>query len=140
MFDNGFMPGDDEKSSMARQLPRASRLLAGVTALALAFVSSATCLAATPQMPDTQQHACCAAMGDCGSAKTTMQDCCPGQSPAFAGLVPIVASNLGTPSTVLVSIIAADVLAPRPQPAAFDRAISPPSRTPTYLLDSVFRL
>ena len=140
MFDNGFVPGDHEKSSMARQLPRGSRLLAGALALTLAFVSSATCLAATLQMPDAQQHACCAAMADCGSAKTTMQDCCVAQSPAFAGLVPIVASNLGTPSTVVISMIAADVLAPRPQFAAFDPDSSPPRRTPTYLLDSVFRL
>jgi hypothetical protein len=125
---------------MTRQLPRASRLLASAMALALAVGSSATCFAATLQMPDTQQHMCCAAMADCGSAKTSMQDCCVAQSPAFAGLVPIVASNLGTPSTVIVSMIEADVLAPRPHVVAFDPDISRPTKTPTYLLDSVFRL
>lgn len=62
------------------------------------------------------------------------------QAPASAGLLPIVASNLGTPSTVIVSMIAADLVAPRPQFAAFDPDISPPSRTPTYLLVSVFRI
>jgi hypothetical protein len=140
-FDNAFVPGDDEKSSMTRQLPSASRLLAGAMALALAVVSSATCFAATLQMPDTQQHMCCAAMADCGSsAKTSMQDCCVAQSPAFTGLVPIVASNLGTPSAIVVSMIEADVQAARSHVVAVDPDTSRPTKTPTYLLDSVFRL
>ena len=127
---------------MDRQLTRGSRLLAGVIAMALASVPTATCLAAVTQMTETSHHACSDGMRQAGgSANSTAleKDCCFVHSAELARLttaqaVAASAPVLGTPIVV------------EPPPtyhspgAALDPGVPKPSSSPTYLLVSVFRL
>jgi hypothetical protein len=127
---------------MNQRLTRGSRLLASVIAMALAFVSTATCLAAVMQMPEISHHACSEGMKpDSGSADfmTVQQDCCVVQSADVARLktaeaVSASASALSTP------FVFEPLPVYRSPAAALDPGIPKPSSSPTYLLVSVFRL
>jgi hypothetical protein len=127
---------------MTQRFTRGSRLLASVIAMALAFVSTATCLAAVMQMPEGSHHACSEGMKqESGSANSTtvQKDCCFVQSAEFARLttaqaVTASASALSTP------FVFEPLPVYRSPAAALDPGIPKPSSSPTYLLVSVFRL
>jgi hypothetical protein len=128
---------------MKQRLTRGSRLLASVIALALAFVSTATCLAAVMQMPEMAQHASCHGMKpDAGNAKLNAapKDCCAVRNAEVARLTssdPVVTAA----ALVLVTPLAFEPLPVQDAPgAALDPGIPKPSSSPTYLLVSVFRL
>jgi hypothetical protein len=119
-----------------------SPLLAGGMAFTLSILSSAICLAATLQMEDRQQHASCAMGHESGTPETTQLNCCIAQSPQFAGVAPDTAALL-VASVAVVSPVDAtpeSFVMALPALPAFDPDVSKPSRTPTYLLVSVFRL
>ena len=124
---------------MTRQLMNRSRYLAGALALTLAVVSSATCLAAASQMPDAEQHACCAAMG-CGSAATVNEDCCAAEQPGLTGLAPITSIALAAPVPASDVLLSPPPAVPLLTSAAFDPDLLHPVSPPPYLLDSVFRI
>ena len=120
---------------MVHQLRSGSRRLAGALALALAVVSSASCLAAISRESGTDHHACCAAMADgCGSA-TVSADCCADDSP---GLAPAARFTLAPVDDAVLLWLPSPV-APFTS-AAFDPDASNPIGPPAYLLDSVFRI
>ena len=127
---------------MKYRLTRASRLLASVIAIALAFVSTATCLAAVMQMPERSHHACHEGMKqDSGGADsmTMQQDCCLVQSADVARLT--TAQAVTASASALTTPIACEPLPVYRSPAAaLDPGVPKPSRSPTYLLVSVFRL
>lgn len=128
---------------MNQRLNGGSRFLVCVVATAMAFASTATCLAAVMQMPEMAQHASCHGMKtDSDSTKfmAAPQDCCAVPNAEVARLAatdPIVAAPtvaLSTPSVIEPSPVR-DTLG-----AALDPGIPKPSSSPTYLLVSVFRL
>jgi hypothetical protein len=128
---------------MNKRLTRGTRLLAGVIAIALAFVSTATCLAAAMQMPEMAQHASCHGMKpDAASAKLNAapKDCCAVQNADVARLTttdPVVTA----PALVLITSLGFEPLPVKEAPgASLDPGIPKPSSSPTYLLVSVFRL
>ena len=83
---------------MYRPLVRGARFVAGVVALTLGFVSSATCLAGSIDAPESQP-ACCAAMAaGCGSAATVTQDCCAVEQPGLTEFTPLPPFTLATPA------------------------------------------
>ena len=126
---------------MARRMSRTGRFVTWALALALAVVSSATCILGADVTE--AQKACCAAMNhDCGD-KGVEQDCCLVDSPNLQGLTsgPLVAP------LVPPALVALNTLAAEPQltaaffgSAALDAGAPKPSSTPTYLFVSVFRL
>lgn len=126
---------------MARSMKRTGRFLTWAMALALAVVSSATCVLGAEMT--LAQKACCTAMDhDCG-AMAVEQDCCVADSPSLVGLksAPPI-SVLAPPALVMVNCIA-----PEPEPTAsffasavLDAGAPKPSSSPTYLFVSVFRL
>jgi hypothetical protein len=110
--------------------------------MALAFMSTATCIAAIMEMPEQSHHACAGMNQNEGPSDSSdlRMDCCDVQSADLARLTTTVqavtelASAVSTPS----------VFEPTPAPdfpgAALDPDIPKPSSSPTYLLVSVFRL
>ena len=127
---------------MTRQPTRASRFLALALAFALASVSPAICFAATLQTEERQQHASCPMGQESHSPETAKLDCCIGQSPQFAGITQDTVAPLVAAAAV-VGVITATPESLNPALSAlptFDPELSKPSRTPTYLLVSVFRL
>ena len=126
-------------SQVSRTQSFVSRVVVCAVALAIAFASAATCLAAVMQMPDMQQHACCASMGqDCGhdgGTTAVQEDCCAVQNADVA--------RLGSAGLVTLPVVAS-ILLPEPMRAAPDAvtAFDPPkaSSTPTYLIVSSFRI
>jgi hypothetical protein len=132
-----------ESRAMNQRLTRGSRLLASVIAMALAFVSSATCLAAVMQMPEKSQHACCKGMKqDCGSgdSMTVQKDCCVVQSADVAGLTTTAQAITASASAISTLVVFEPLPAQASPGAALDPDIPRPSSSPTYLLVSVFRL
>jgi hypothetical protein len=128
---------------MNQRITRGSRLLASVIAMALAFVSTATCLAAVMHMPEKSQHTCCHGMKqDCGSGDSmaAQKDCCAVQHADVARLR-TTAHAVTAPALALSTLF---VFKPLPSQdaagAALDPGIPKPSSSPTYLLVSVFRL
>ena len=127
---------------MAGQVTRGSRFLAAALAFALAVVSSATCFAAVVQMPDPQQHACCAGMNqECGDSMAVQKDCCAVQSADIARLAS-AAQFIAVPALVVIGSHVAQpaLVASVSLGAAFDPGAPKPSSSPTYLLVSVFRI
>ena len=127
---------------MVKMMRRTGRSITWALALALAVVSSATCVLGADM---TQaQKACCAAMDrDCG-AMAVKQDCCAYDAQTGNGLtaLPPPISLLAPPA-----LVAMDVPPTAPEheidlrtPAAFDAGAPNPSTRPTYLFVSVFRL
>src|SRR5688500_9150516 len=104
---------------MNQRLTRESRLLASVIAMALAFASTATCLAAVMQMPEMAQHASCHGMKpDAGSAKLNAapKDCCEVRNADVARVTstdPIVTA----PALVLITPLAFEPLPVQDAPA-----------------------
>lgn len=124
---------------MTSRPPRASRFLVGALALAVAFVSSATCFAAVMQMRDAQKHACCAGMKQkCADAMAMQQDCCAVQSADLVTAVRAAQASV-VPTDTGSIVIAREALAPEPAVTVDPDVPIPPSH-PTYLLVSVFRL
>ena len=121
---------------MIHQLTGGSRCRAGALALALAVVSSVSCLAAMPRESGKGHHACCAAMAEgCGSAATVNTDCCEAE---VLGLAPAAPFTLA-PLAVGVLLWSPSAV-PRLTSAASNPDLSNPIGPPTYLLDSVFRI
>ena len=127
---------------MVKKMRRMGRSLTWVLALALAVVSSATCVLGA-DMTQTQKTCCGAMDHDCG-AMAVKQDCCAYDAQTVAGLtaVPPPISLLAPPA-----LVAMDVPPTSPEheivlrrPAAFDAGAPNPSTRPTYLFVSVFRL
>jgi len=126
---------------MVRSMRRAGRSFTWALALAIAVVSSATCVFGA-DMTEAQK-ACCAAMNhDCGD-KGVEQDCCVSDSPDLPGLTsgPLVAA------LVPPALVALNTLPAEPEPtatlvgsSALDAGAPRPSSTPTYLFVSAFRL
>jgi hypothetical protein len=121
---------------------RGSRLLASVLAMALAFMPTATCLAAIIHMPEQSQHACCHGMNqDCGSGDSMAapNDCCAVPNADVARRT--IGQTVTAPAVALSMPF---VFVPSPVQdspgAALDPGIPKPSSSPTYLLVSVFRL
>ena len=124
---------------MHRPLARKTRFVAGVVALTLGLVSSATCLAGSLDAPESP-HACCAAMADgCGSAATVTEDCCATE-PGLTGFAPGTPFTLAAPVTIGTLLLAPPTSIPQLTSPAFDADASSPISPPTYLLDSVFRI
>lgn len=118
---------------------RAARFVAGVVALTIGVVSSATCLAGSLAVPESQ-HACCAVMTDgCGSAATVMEDCCAAE-PGLTGFAPVAPFTLAVPVTISTVLLAPPTSIPQLTSPGFDLDASNPISPPTYLLDSVFRI
>ena len=112
--------------------------MAGVVALTLGLVSSATCLAGSLDAPESR-HACCAAMADgCGSKATVTEDCCATE-PGLTGFAPLTPFTLAAPLTIGTLLLAAPTPMPQLMSPAFADASTPIS-PPPYLLDSVFRI
>ena len=125
---------------MHRPLSRRARFLAGVVALTLGLVSSATCLAGSIDAPESQ-HACCAAMADgCGSAATMTEDCCAAEQPGLTGFAPVTPFTLAAPVAIGAVLLAPPTSIPRLSSLPFDSDASNPISPPIYLLDSVFRI
>ena len=126
---------------MVQRLRPVARLLAGTLALALALMSSATCLLAVDMTP--AQKACCAAMNhDCG-AMAIEQGCCATESPNLTSLASSTSiSPVAPPAPVSVSVAAAELAPPviLRTLGGFDFAPPLSSSRPTYLFVSVFRL
>ena len=114
--------------------------MAGVMALTLGFVSSATCLTGSIDAPESQ-HTCCAAMADgCGSATTMTEDCCAAEQPGLTGFAPATPFTLAAPVAIGVVLLAPPISIPQLRSPAFDSNASNSISPPTYLLDSVFRI
>ena len=114
--------------------------MAGVVAVTLGLVSSATCLVGSVDVPEPQ-HACCPAMaGDCGSAGTLTEDCCAADQPGLTGLAPIAPFTLAAPVAISAVLLAPPTSIPQLTSPQFDSDASNPISPPTYLLDSVFRI
>ena len=125
---------------MHRPLSRRARFLAGVVALTLGLMSSATCLAGSIDAPESKQ-ACCAAMADgCGSAATMSEDCCAAEQPGLTGFAPVTPFTLAAPVAIGAVLLAPPTSIPQHSSLPFDSDASSPISPPTYLLDSVFRI
>jgi len=126
---------------MVQRMRPVGRLLAGMLALALVVVSSATCLLAAETTP--AQKACCAAMNhDCG-AMAIEQGCCATESPSLTSLASSTPSSLVAPPALVPVGMAAAALAPPVRVRTLDAFdLAPPIHPsrPTYLFVSVFRL
>ena len=111
-------------------------------AFTLAIVSSAVCFAGILQTQESQEHASCPMGHKPASPETAKLDCCIGQSPQFAGITqgtvepPVAAAAVDSMITATPEL---QIPVP-PVLRAFDPDVSQPSRTPTYLLVSVFRV
>jgi len=114
--------------------------VAGVVALTLGLVSSATCLAGSVDV-QAPRHACCPAMtAECGSAGTLTEDCCAAQQPGLTGFAPGAPFTPEAPVAISAHLLALPTsVAPLTSPG-FDPDASNPISPPTYLLDSVFRI
>jgi hypothetical protein len=116
-----------------------TRLAAFGLAVALAVVSSATCLLGAEA--HKTEMACCAEMShDCGEIAIE-QDCCAlVPAPSSLGILGSLVAHLTAPPLVAMIPIA------EPEPAAsidlsfIDARIPASASRPTYLLVSVFRL
>lgn len=126
---------------MTRSMSRSGRFLTWALALALAVVSSVTCVLGA-DMTEAQK-ACCATMDHDCSAMEVEQDCCVTDSPNLAGI------TSAPPISVLAlpALVAVNTVAPEPQPTAsffasavFAAGAPKPSSSPTYLFVSDFRL
>jgi len=114
--------------------------VAGVVALTLGFVSSATCLAGRVDV-QTPQHACCPAMtADCGSAGTLTEDCCAALQPGLTGFAPGAPFALSAPVAIDALLLTPPTSVLALTSPEFDPDASNPISPPTYLLDSVFRI
>lgn len=108
--------------------------------LALAFVPSVVCLAGSWQA--SQQDECTKAMAHGGDSNAKHLDCCVADAPNFDVSLASVAST-PPPSLTLVPVSlfgvtpSADHLISSAVP---EPVVSKSSSTPTYLLDSVFRI
>lgn len=123
---------------MHRPLAKRARFVAGVVALTIGVVSSATCLAGSLDVPESQ-HACCAAMADgCRSAATVMEDCCAAE-PGLTGFAPVASFTLAAPVAITAVLPAPPASIPHTSPG-FDPDAPHPISPPTYLLDAVFRI
>ena len=132
-----------ENRAMNHGFTRGSRLLASAIAMAVALVSSATCLATVMQMPEQARHACCQGMEhDCGSAGsvTVAADCCAVQSGDVAPLTTTTEAIRGSATSLITASLFEPVPLQGSPGAALDPGIPKPSAAPTYLLVSVFRL
>ena len=124
---------------MHRPLTRGARFVAGVVALTLGLVSSATCLAGSIDAYKSQ-HSCCAAMADgCESAATMTEDCCAAEQPGLTGFAPVTSFALAAP-VALTAVLLPPISIPQLTFLAFDSDGSNSISPPTYLLDSVFRI
>ena len=113
--------------------------MAGVVALTLGLVSSATCLAGSLDAPESR-HDCCAAMADgCGSAASVTKDCCVTE-PGLTGFAPGTPFALLAPATIGTVLLAPPPSIPQLRSRAYGDDASTPISPPTYLLDSVFRI
>jgi hypothetical protein len=143
LFDMSPLAAQDESRAMNRRLTRGSRLLASVMAVALALVSTATCLAAVVHMPEQSQHACCHGMNqDCGTgdAMAAQKDCCAVPN-ADVARVSTTDQVVAPPALALsLPFVFVPSAVPDAPGAALDPGIPKPSSSPTYLLVSVFRL
>jgi len=125
---------------MHRPLARRARFVAGVVALTLGLVSSATCLAGSIDAPESQ-HSCCAAMTDsCGSAATVTEDCCAAEQTGLTGFAPVTPFTLAAPVEIGAVLLAPPTSIPQLSSLPFDSDASNPISPPTYLLGSVFRI
>ena len=124
--------------AMVRLSSRGSRVVSGALALALAFVSVATCFAGTLQLAEGSHHASCHGMQTEGAAKIgtldQAPDCCSVQR-AILGLGG-VSHALATPPSIVAFVVPLSPLEAHP----FDSRASISSSPPTYLLLSVFRV
>jgi hypothetical protein len=113
------------------------RLATWAVVLAVAFVSTATCVVAAETA--RAQHDCCAAMDDgCGQVAVG-QNCCLSDAPNFSALAAAAAMSMlpPQPSTVRLALREAEPSAALSiQEAGALHAASPP----IYLVVSVFRL
>jgi hypothetical protein len=129
-----------ERLHMHRPLARGARFVAGVVALTLGLVSSATCLAGSVDV-QAPQHACCPAMAaDCGSVGTLTENCCAAEQPALTGFAPGAPFTLAAPVAISAVLLAPPTSAAPLTSPGFDPDASNPISPPTYLLDSVFRI
>ena len=127
---------------MHRSLATRARFVAGVVALTLGLVSSATCLAASIDV-QAPQHACCPAMGgaaDCGSAGTLTEDCCAALQPGLTGFAPGAPFALSAPVAIDGLLLTPPTSVLALTSPEFDPDASNPISPPAYLLDSVFRV
>ena len=127
---------------MTQRLTCGSRLLASVVAIALAFASTATCLAAVMQTPETSHHACEGMKQDSAGAGSmaVQKDCCVVQSAEFARLSKTAQAVVAPASSLILPLVLDPLWAHGTRAAALDPGIPKPSSSPTYLLVSVFRL
>jgi hypothetical protein len=123
---------------MDRGMNFTARLGAGALSFLLLVVSSATCLAAaleTPQSP----HSCCAGMSElCGDSVPTQQTCCAVQAADLARLSPGAHSTINDSHTLSDPVVEPTRRMARPRLTDFDAAIA--TSPPTHLLFSVFRI
>ena len=114
-------------------------MLAGALALALVLVAPATCLAAVVQMPEGLSPPCCHAGKECDADTIGAgSDCCAVQSAEVAR--PEKGVQVVAPAVTVLTLVAPSPVALISAPVSFDRDVSRPSSSPTYLLISVFRL
>ena len=114
-------------------------MLAGALALALALVAPATCFAAVAQMREGPQHSCCHAGKECDDGTIAGRtDCCAVQSADVAR--PEKSLQVVAPAVTVLTLVAPSPVALISAAVSFDRDVSRPSSSPTYLLISVFRL
>ena len=119
------------------QLSFRSRVVSGTVALALAFVTAATCFAGTLQATAQSPHSCHGMPTESSGAQVgtvgDVPDCCAVQH-AILGLGG-GADTLGPPSSIAPIAASAPPVTP-----AYDSRPRISSSPPTYLLISVFRI
>ena len=125
------------RRSMVQKTSYTGRFATWALALAVAMASAATCVLGAEATE--AQKACCAAMShDCG-AMAVEQDCCVADSPNLAGPTSAPPTSvLAPPAPLALNTIVAEPVAALGR--GFDSRTPKPSRTPTYLLVSVFRI
>ena len=125
---------------MGKSRWQTQRVAAWVLVLALASVSSVVCLAGSWQT--SRQDECTKAMAHSGDSNAKRLDCCVADAPNFDVSLASVAA-VPPPSLTLVPAGLFGVTPPGAHlssSAAPDSVVPKPSSTPTYLLDSVFRI
>ena len=123
---------------MFRGMTRAGRLLSWMLAFALMVMPSAMCVLGSTIMQS--QKACIAAMDhDCGAV--IQQGCCATERSNLTSLASSTpASQLASPSAVVVSLPPAEPKPPAYVGVAFAARPLTASNIPTYLFVSAFRI
>jgi hypothetical protein len=118
---------------------RRQRSFTAAIALAIGVVASSTCLTVASQTPE--QRACCAAMAHhCGEIAIKADCCDRGTQSRDSVAASLAAGALSAPVPVLAAVLEMPPVATLGDFVTGSTALVKPPGTPTYVLDSVFRI